>query len=209
MGVVGSERSPSAAPSPTLRAVRSSLVIVALALGLASAACSRRGVHPDAQFGELDLGTDDAGALRDGGADAGRDAASLADGSRDTGAAHDGGRDVGSDAGRDAGSSGGGLDPQLDVPPAGNDPCAMPGSLSECPGIAVCRFYSPTEGRCESCTACGNLFAACSSGEECDILFVCYQGQCTNFCTLGTSECGAPSDCIDIGHPTRGACRPH
>lgn len=150
-------------------------------------------------------GADDAGivdarpAMDASAPDVGRDAASATDG------AHDAGRD----AGRDAGASGGGLDPRLDVPPAGNDPCATPGSLGECPGIAVCRFYSASEGRCQSCTACGNLFASCATGDDCDILFVCFEGQCTNFCTLGSSECGAPSDCIDIGHPTRGACMPH
>jgi hypothetical protein len=109
----------------------------------------------------------------------------------------------------DAGSSGGGLDPQLDVPPASNPTCTSPSSMSECAGIAVCRFYSATEGRCESCTACGNLYAPCASGDDCDILFVCFRGQCTNFCQLGTSECGAPSDCVNIGHPTEGACVPH
>jgi hypothetical protein len=118
-------------------------------------------------------------------------------------------RDVGrSDGGRDGGGGGPDLDPLLDVPPATATPCGSPGNLSECPGIAVCRFYSSTEGRCESCDACGNLFAPCSSGEDCDILFVCYAGRCTNFCTLGSFECGAPGDCLDVGHPTRGACRP-
>ncbi|HEU0032488.1 MAG TPA: hypothetical protein VFQ53_17770 [Kofleriaceae bacterium] len=108
------------------------------------------------------------------------------------------------------GQSSGGLDPDLEVPPAGNQPCTTPGSLSdtECPGIAVCRFFSPTEGRCESCVTCGNLNAACSASDQCDILFTCYQGRCTNFCLLGSSECGAPADCIDIGHPTHGVCRP-
>lgn len=117
----------------------------------------------------------------------------------------DGGR---FDGGRDGGGGGGDLDPRLDVPPASAEPCGTVGSLSECPGIAVCRFYSSTEGRCEGCTDCGNLNAPCTSGSECDILFVCFEGRCTNFCTLGSFECGPPDDCIDVGHPTRGACRP-
>ena len=179
-------------------------IVVALATLLCIDGCSRRGVHPDATFGDtalVDAGAPiDARPATDMGAP--RDAFSPID-ARPAG---DSGRDAATV--RDAGSPGGGLDPQLDVPPTGNDVCASPGSLSECPGIAVCRFYSATEGRCESCSACGNLFASCASGEDCDILFVCFQGQCTNFCTLGTSECGAPSDCIDIGHPDRGACRP-
>jgi len=176
---------------------------LSLCVALGSIACSNgRGVHPDAYFGDVALS--DAGA-RDAPAsfDAGRDASS---------AARDAGRDAATtfrDGGHDAASSGGGLDPQLDVPPASNAPCTSPGSLGECAGTSVCRFFSATEGRCESCAACGNLFASCASGQDCDILFVCFQGQCTNFCTLGTSECGAPTDCIDIGYPTRGACRPH
>jgi hypothetical protein len=55
---------------------------------------------------------------------------------------------------------------------------------------------------------CGNLNAACDASDQCDILFMCFQGQCTNFCALGTTECGAPQDCVDIGHPTHGVCRP-
>lgn len=107
-------------------------------------------------------------------------------------------------------SGGGGLDPDLDVPPDANQVCTTPGSLSdaECPGIQVCRFFSPTEGRCESCVQCGNLNAACSASDQCDILFMCFQGRCTNFCTLGTLECGPPEDCVDIGHPTHGVCQP-
>lgn len=175
---------------------------------LVSVGCSRR-ARPESGFG--DAGLRDAATPSDGGTprtDAGIDASSPGDAGHDAGGQRDGGpRDGGTaDVGRDAGASP--LDPQLDVPPASNDPCGSPGSLSECSGIAVCRFFSPDEGRCESCTGCGNLFASCASGEDCDILFVCFQGQCTNFCTLGTSECGRPADCIDIGHPTRGACRP-
>jgi len=104
--------------------------------------------------------------------------------------------------------AGGALDPNLSLPNASGMPCSMPGSFSGCPSIQVCRFFTATEGRCESCTSCGNLNALCSSSAECDILFMCYLGHCTNFCTLGTSECGPPQDCIDIGHPTRGVCKP-
>jgi hypothetical protein len=63
-------------------------------------------------------------------------------------------------------------------------------------------------GVCESCDACGNLFDPCTTGRDCDILFQCYQGQCTNICPLGTTFCGAPDDCIDVGHPTYGVCKP-
>lgn len=105
--------------------------------------------------------------------------------------------------------SGGGtpLDPQLDIPDAGEH-CDYPGDLQSCPGIAVCRFATAEYGICESCDACGNLNAACVQGTDCDILFSCYAGHCTNFCTLGTFECGPVEACLDIGHPTRGVCDP-
>jgi len=121
----------------------------------------------------------------------------------------------------DAGSSSGGsvddattgsptgdpLDPDLDIPDGG-EPCTTPGSLTECPGIAVCRFATTEQGLCESCDDCGNLNAPCSEGTDCDILFSCYAGHCTNFCTLGTFECGPVEACLDIGHPTMGVCDP-
>ncbi len=100
------------------------------------------------------------------------------------------------------------LSPDLETADPSGQVCTTPGSLGECPGIAVCQFYSSTEGRCETCETCGNLGASCSASDQCDILFACYLGKCTNFCTLGTSECGPPTNCIDIGHPTKGACLP-
>ena len=99
------------------------------------------------------------------------------------------------------------LDPDLDIPNGGEE-CTTPGDLNECPGIAVCRFATTEHGLCESCDACGNLNAPCVEGTDCDILFSCYAGRCTNFCTLGTFECGPIEDCLDIGHPTRGVCDP-
>ena len=100
------------------------------------------------------------------------------------------------------------LDPDLDVPDDGES-CSFPGSLNECPGVAtVCRFYTAEEGRCESCEGCGNLNAPCVNGTDCDILFSCFAGRCTNFCELGTFGCGPVEDCLDIGHATHGVCDP-
>jgi len=101
-----------------------------------------------------------------------------------------------------------GLDPALELPDPSGEACATPGSMSECPGIQVCRFYDEEYGRCESCTDCGNLNAYCTASEQCDILFSCYAHACTNFCTLGTQACGPVEDCLDVGHPTQGVCRP-
>jgi hypothetical protein len=103
--------------------------------------------------------------------------------------------------------AGGPLDPGLALPDPSGAVCATPGSLSECPGIEVCRFYSAQSGRCEACTTCNNLGAACSASSDCDILFMCYLGKCTNFCQLGTSECGPVANCLNIGHPTYGVCK--
>lgn len=112
-------------------------------------------------------------------------------------------------SGSESSDSGAGtpLDPLLDVPDVGEQ-CDYPGDLQSCPGIAVCRFATAEYGLCESCDACGNLNAACVEGTDCDILFSCYAGRCTNFCTLGTFECGPIEACLDIGHPTRGVCDP-
>lgn len=105
-------------------------------------------------------------------------------------------------------ASGTPLDPDLDVPDEGES-CSFPGSLNECPGVAtVCRFYTAQEGRCESCDNCGNLNAPCTNGTDCDILFSCFAGRCTNFCQLGTFSCGPVEDCLDIGHATHGVCNP-
>ena len=152
----------------------------------------------------LDAGVDDAGESP--GVDAGPAGSDAGPGGSDAGP---GGFDAGRpDAGRsDAGGGGGMLDPRLEVPPSG-ETCATPGSLGECPSIQVCRFYTTTEGRCETCTGCGNLDDPCAASIDCDILFSCFDGRCTNFCTLGTFECGPVDDCIDVGHPTRGVCRP-
>ena len=104
----------------------------------------------------------------------------------------------------------GGLDPDLVLPNPGGQVCDDPGAIGspECPAIEVCRMFSPTEGRCETCFACGNLGDFCTATDQCDILFECFQGSCTNFCTLGTFECGPIEDCIHVGHATRGVCRP-
>lgn len=106
---------------------------------------------------------------------------------------------------RDAGR----LDPGLSLPDPTGTPCETPGNLGECSGTAqVCRFYTPDEGRCESCVSCGNLGAPCSASNECDILFMCFLGRCTNFCHLGTFECGRVDECLDVGHATIGVCLP-
>jgi hypothetical protein len=106
------------------------------------------------------------------------------------------------------GGGGGGLDPDLDLPDPNGQFCDEPGRGSpECPAGEVCRFFTSTEGRCEGCTTCAGANEACTATSDCDTLFECYKGQCTSFCILGTVQCGAVADCINIGHATRGVCR--
>ena len=154
----------------------------------------------------------DAGGRGDGGARG--DAGGTLDGG-----GHDGGR-AGSDAGSGGDGGGGGmdaggdagpadaLDPRLATADPSGEICATPGSTGECAGIAVCRFYDASSSRCESCEGCGNLGQPCTTGADCDILFACFDGRCTNICPLGTTYCGPVEDCLDVGHPTHGVCRP-
>jgi hypothetical protein len=128
-----------------------------------------------------------------------------------SGDAPNGSIDAAPDSG--GGGGGGGLDPDLELPDPNGRVCDEPRRQggTECPPLEVCRFFTPTEGRCEACGTypdCGLVDEPCSASRECDILFSCYQGHCVSFCSLGGLECGPPADCIDIGHATLGVCRP-
>lgn len=120
----------------------------------------------------------------------------------------DAGRPIDAVTSPDSGGGGDPLSPFLSLPDPSGQVCTTPGSFGECPSIQVCRFFDSEDGRCETCEPCGNLNAACTDSSECDILFMCFTGRCTNFCQLGTFGCGPIEDCIDIGHPTHGVCRP-
>ena len=139
----------------------------------------------------------------------------VAGGSQNTGGNSTGGNSAGGSAtggiGTGAGGGTGGtglLDPDLGLPDPSGAPCMNYGFGSDCPGIAVCRMSGPNMGTCESCTTCNNLNQPCTQSSDCDILFQCYQGSCTNICPLGTTYCGPVADCLDIGHTTHGVCRP-
>lgn len=193
-----------------------------LCAALATIGCATAGSEPaDAGDGAFDRGReaevasdadagspDEAASSDDTGAD--DDDGAPDDDGDDDGAPDDGDADARPDdaAGDDADIDAGSLDPELSLPDPGGAPCTTPGSMGECPGIEVCRFYTPAEGRCESCSPCGNLGDPCGGSSECDILFMCYRGRCTNFCQLGTYMCGPLDACIDIGHPTWGVCLP-
>lgn len=101
-----------------------------------------------------------------------------------------------------------GLSPDLSLAADDGTICAD-GALGYggCGAGQACRFYSPSENHCDPVGG-ALLGDSCADSSECDSLFVCFMGQCSNFCTLGTTECGAPTDCVDVGHPNKGACLP-
>jgi hypothetical protein len=101
-----------------------------------------------------------------------------------------------------------GLDPELGLPDPSGVPCSTPGLEVGCPNLEVCRIDSQTGGRCEGCTSCNNLYKPCTVSSDCDILFQCYEGECTNICPLGTSYCGPVANCLDVGNTAYGVCKP-
>jgi len=106
---------------------------------------------------------------------------------------------------------GNGLDPLLSPADGTGQPCQTPGSLSECPGYAVCRFYTTTELRCDPADMSNpGIGAPCTFSHDCDLQYQCYRGFCFPFCTLGGTDCGFPDDCVDVGYTgggNIGACR--
>lgn len=100
------------------------------------------------------------------------------------------------------------MDPDLDLPDPSGATCSTPGSSAGCGALEVCRIADANGGRCESCTSCNNLNQPCSQSSDCDILFQCYAGVCTNICPLGTTYCGAVGDCLDVGNASYGVCNP-
>jgi hypothetical protein len=187
--------------------VRSTLAASALLLGCAQSPSEIVVVKEYADASAATPGDGDARPIGPDGGAIDRDASIAKDaGTPAADAGRDGSTQI-TDAGADAHvADAGSLDPDLDLPAPGGQSCATPGM--QCPNIAVCRIAGPNSGRCESCTTCGNLHAFCSASNECDILFQCYQGRCTNICRLGTYDCGPIQDCIDVGHATHGVCRP-
>ncbi len=158
-------------------------------------------------------GTSGSGGFATGGSSGTSGSGGLATGGTSSG----GGGGIGGGFGGTSGSGGSGtgggggtgaLDPNLSLPNPAGQPCNTPGYGTGCPSLQVCRISGPNQGTCETCTQCGNLGAFCSSSSQCDILFQCYLGKCTNICPLGTSYCGPPQDCINVGHATHGVCKP-
>jgi hypothetical protein len=163
---------------------------------------------------DRDFGTESPdgaiGAADDASGVPGRDAqsgdAALASDAKSPGDANTSDAKVIGDAAPDSPTAG--MSADLGLPGAGGVPCTTPGDMASCPFLTVCRIASATGGRCEGCTTCGNLGNSCTTSSECDILFQCFQGKCTNICRLGTFYCGPIADCINVGNSTHGVCRP-
>jgi hypothetical protein len=176
-------------------------VLLLVALACAGCADRRGGVGPGGDGLPDGFLAYDDGGLPD-----------LSAGAADLGGADLAGADLAGSSAHDLAAAldlaGGALDPNLSLPDPNGQVCATPGHGTGCPSLQTCRFFNASAGRCESCAPCGNLNALCTKSAECDILFVCYKGRCTNFCTLGTYNCGAITDCVDVGHPTHGVCKP-
>ncbi|MCK6548901.1 hypothetical protein L6R52_23860 [Myxococcota bacterium] len=207
-------------------AARRASILGLFVAALVSTACPSpiEVAHDDARV-RLDLGIVDGGAEDSGiPGDAAEDAAAPDDdgsvdaaidaGAPDSGAPDAGGFDAAVDAGAlDAAApdasppDAGQLDPRLSPADGAGQSCQYVSGSGECGLAEVCRFYSPLEGRCESCTNCGNLHDPCARSSDCDIVFVCFEGVCTNFCVLGAQSCGK-QPCIDVGYPNTGVCAP-
>ena len=94
-----------------------------------------------------------------------------------------------------------GLDPLLSPADGTGEPCTTPGSLSECTGYAVCRWYSTTQLLCDPADQSNpGIGVPCNQSSDCDLMYACYRGFCFNFCTLGGTDCGFPDDCVDVGY---------
>ncbi len=178
------------------------------------AACALGGGDSDKDItasGPSGTGTGAASPTGAGGNDAGGGGA-LAGGSGPTGNGGGTTTTTGSAVGGAGGANGNGgsgaLDPDLDLPNPSGQSCTNIGYGTDCPSLEVCRISGPNMGTCESCTSCNNLNQPCAQSSDCDILFQCFQGKCTNICPLGTSYCGPPQDCLDVGHTTFGVCKP-
>ena len=113
--------------------------------------------------------------------------------------------DLGTDSSR-----AGALDPRLSPADGSGAPCTTPGSLTECPGYAVCRFYSTMELRCDPANQSNpGIGVPCDKSSDCDLQYSCYRGFCFPFCTLHSTDCGYPDDCVDVGWAdgSIGVCR--
>jgi hypothetical protein len=106
------------------------------------------------------------------------------------------------------GSGGSAMDSKLVLSNPASLRCMYPGIVDTCPPGQMCHIAGPDSGTCEGCVTCGHLGDPCTVNIDCDTLFQCYAGKCTQICLLGTVECGAIADCLYVGNVYYGVCKP-
>ncbi len=186
-------------------------VVALLAFGLAVSACAQT-IDPEKHGPPIGGSAGAQGPGGNSGASSGG-ASGTAGSSGSSGGGSSGSTGTGGSGGSSGNGTGGssgttGMDPGLVLPDPNGTLCTHYGTNIGCSNLEVCRIYDHNSGRCETCDTCGNLDDYCVTDRDCDILFQCYEHICTNICPLGTSYCGAVSDCVDVGNDTYGVCKP-
>jgi hypothetical protein len=97
-----------------------------------------------------------------------------------------------------------GLDDRVALPELDATPCRVSiGGVDfvNCKGSEECRMATADSGRCEDCLGRCTLHQgdSCTQSWQCDSLFECFRGRCTNRCTRGEHECGKIESCLDVG----------
>lgn len=186
--------------------------------GSAGASSGTGGLGGSAQGGSAQGGSTQGGSTQ-GGSNQGGSASggSAGQAGSSQGGANQGGSAAGGSGNAGSGNAGSGngggagqptgTDPALGLPDGNGAPCPnVGGSCSAGGDPGICRIYSQTEGRCESCTSCSGLNQFCAQSSDCDILFQCYQGQCIELCDLTVGCSGVLDWCVDVGNDQYGVC---
>jgi hypothetical protein len=101
------------------------------------------------------------------------------------------------------------LDPALSPASASGQLCSDVGVTGgTCPAGVECRIYDGKQGRCEGCSPCNKLAAACKSSVECGVspAMQCYAGTCRELCPLSKGTCTMGGTCHNIGADVAGVC---
>jgi hypothetical protein len=114
-----------------------------------------------------------------------------------------------------AGYGANGLDPLLVPGDPNGEPCEVSVYVNGlgCGYYRACRFVSPTAGACEDVESPCDFYNECADGhacttnQDCSLMFVCYASACRKFCELD-GPCDNGSDCKFIGHESHGVCAP-
>ena len=113
------------------------------------------------------------------------------------------------DAGADADSGAGGLDPALVPGPSNGKPCVLP---QQCEPGESCQISSATSLTCGvACVPAASCSDTCNTNAECRIGTQCYAGLCARLCspalTGGQDTCVADNKkCLQVGHLSFGVC---